>query len=134
MNQREINALDRHISGNFGEDQFKGKSDTLMTDADWSAVQKARMVEIGNAPLGAISEVICRLPDYVPWQLANDADTYGDQAGWWIVVSPDFEDELSPPFATLEECQREIERLNTAKAEAHADPYPDRQFPEDPMN
>lgn len=132
MNQRERNALDNYITGSGREDS--GGPDTLMTDADWSAVQKARMVEIGNAPLGAIAEAICRLPDYVPWQLADDPKTYGDQAGWWLVVSPDYQEEIAGPFATREECDKAIENLNTARAEAHADPYPDRIFPECKMN
>jgi len=92
---------------------------TFLDELDWEAVAAAHPKNT---------------PNFVPWQLADDKEAYGDQAAWWIVVSPDFEEEHSEPFATLEECKAEIENLETARAEAHADPYPDRQFPEDPMN
>ena len=44
------------------------------------------------------------------WQLANDFETYGDTEGWFILVSPDAEDELAGPFAT------EIEAMSYATA------------------
>jgi hypothetical protein len=45
------------------------------------------------------------------YQLAFDRSVYGDRAGWWLVVSDDTEDELSPAFATEEEAQRALDKL-----------------------
>lgn len=39
------------------------------------------------------------------FELADDPETYGEQAGWWLVVSDDAENELSNPFPTEEMAQ-----------------------------
>lgn len=53
---------------------------------------------------------------FVPWQLADDPETYGDKAGWWIVVSANFEAEHSPPFRTREEVMAIIGMLQYVRA------------------
>lgn len=96
----------------------------LLNDHDWQEVfTKTRATEASEAPA-----------NFVPWQLANDPATYGDKAGWWLVVSPDFEDEIAGPVATREECDRIINELEQGRAEAAADPYPERMYPEVGMN
>lgn len=45
------------------------------------------------------------------YQLADDFDTYGARAGWWLVVSNDLDDELAGPFATQDEAQGALERM-----------------------
>jgi len=58
MNSREREALDRHITGNYGEDQLKGKNDgsndwpePLPTkyNAPWHAIRTATRFELQDA-------------------------------------------------------------------------------------
>lgn len=70
---------------------------------------------------------------FIPWELRS-AEDYGDLAGQWLVVRPDFEEEIAGPFATRADCLFAIADLETARAEAHADPYPNRTWPEAEMN
>jgi len=52
------------------------------------------------------------------YQLANDRETYGERALWWLVVSDDLEDELAGPFATQDEAEAAMAALeNTSSAE-----------------
>lgn len=96
----------------------------LLNDQGWREVFEKTRANIADAPPAS----------FVPWQLADDPGTYGDKAGWWLVVSPDFEDEIAGPFATREECDRIIAELEQGRAEAAADPYPERVYPEAEMN
>jgi len=34
------------------------------------------------------------------WQLADDPETYGEKSGWFILTSPDGEEEHTVPFET----------------------------------
>lgn len=48
-----------------------------------------------------------------PWQLADDEEAYGDNAGWWIIVSPDQEDELpGGPWQTEDELRAHAVQAN----------------------
>lgn len=69
----------------------------------------------------------------VPWELRS-VDDYGELAGQWLIVSPEFEEEIAGPFATREECVKRIAEIEQGIAEDHADPYPDRIYPEAEMN
>jgi len=40
------------------------------------------------------------------YQLADDVGTYGENAGWWMVVSDDGNEELAGPFKTRAEAQK----------------------------
>lgn len=40
------------------------------------------------------------------YQLADDVDAYGENAGWWMVVSDDGNEELAGPFKTRAEAQQ----------------------------
>lgn len=53
---------------------------------------------------------------FVPWQLADDPQAYGDKAGWWIVVSANLREEHSPPFRTREEVMAIIGMLRYVRA------------------
>jgi hypothetical protein len=45
------------------------------------------------------------------FELADDPETYGDQAGWWLVVSDDIEVEISGPYSTEEKAQIHLDLL-----------------------
>lgn len=36
------------------------------------------------------------------WQLAEDRDTYGDRAGWYVLTTPDGNEELAGPWEHVE--------------------------------
>ncbi|ADU66162.1 hypothetical protein Selin_1428 [Desulfurispirillum indicum S5] len=47
----------------------------------------------------------------IPWQLADDPETYGDNAGHWILVSSDGENELpGGPWPTQEQAEQEARK------------------------
>jgi hypothetical protein len=50
------------------------------------------------------------------FQLADDPETYEEQAGWWLVVSDDLEKELSNPFPTEEMAQIHMDLLEASEA------------------
>jgi len=56
-----------------------------------------------------------------PWQLADDEQTYGEQAAHWIVVDGSWTHDLSDPVPTEEDAQRLADAINAADpvAEAH---------------
>jgi hypothetical protein len=49
--------------------------------------------------------------DVALYQLADDVAEYGERAGWWLVTSSDFQEELAGPFATRAEAQSWIDAL-----------------------
>lgn len=52
-----------------------------------------------------------------PWQLADDAATYGTDAGRWIIVATDGETEIpGGPYDTESECWAAIEAMETQAA------------------
>jgi antirestriction protein ArdC/phage/plasmid primase-like uncharacterized protein len=52
-----------------------------------------------------------------PWQLADDPETYGDNAGHWIVVSADGENELAGgPWPDYERAEQEAGYINRMAA------------------
>lgn len=65
--------------------------------------------ETSNAPEGASTA-----RRWVPWQLADEPEYYGEDALCWILVSEDGEEEHSASrvFATREEAQFAADRLN----------------------
>jgi len=54
-----------------------------------------------TAPLGACV-----------WRLADDSETYGEQAGWFLVVDGSLNTEVAGSFATEAEAQAVADRLN----------------------
>ncbi|GBR00028.1 hypothetical protein AA23498_3600 [Acetobacter nitrogenifigens DSM 23921 = NBRC 105050] len=50
--------------------------------------------------------------DAQPWRLADDQDTYGERAAWWIVVDGSLDRELSDAFPTAALAQACADRLN----------------------
>lgn len=60
--------------------------------------------------------------------------THGMFVLCFITVDPDFQEEVGDLFAEKKDCEEYIAQLAEARAEAHADPYPDRQYPEAEMN
>ena len=48
----------------------------------------------------------------VVWQLADDPQTYGEDAGAWSVVDGTLANELTEPVASCEEVQRQADALN----------------------
>lgn len=79
MNQRERDALDRHITGNYGEDQFKGEPDDEAPDTtnrflvamqgDRIKVMLAHQLMTGISAADALN--------LAAWLVAM-AETYGD--------------------------------------------------------
>ena len=45
------------------------------------------------------------------YQLADNQETYGERAGWWMVVTHDNETELSASFPTEEEAEQERQKI-----------------------
>lgn len=60
------------------------------------------------------------------YQLANDPETYGHKAGWWLVVTNDLLEELTAPFPTQEQAERAREALRAASAAKFPTFQPDR--------
>lgn len=54
---------------------------------------------------------------YIPYRI-----THGKMAGRWIGVDPEFEEEVTEPFVTLQECQSVVSEFEQKRAESAADP------------
>ena len=48
------------------------------------------------------------------YQLANDPNTYGKKALWWLVVTDDGELELSPAYPTRRQAEGRMKRIEEA--------------------
>jgi hypothetical protein len=55
------------------------------------------------------------------YQLADDVGTYGEQAGWWMVVSDDSDMELAGPFQDRAEAEKWI-RDNSSSPHSSQEP------------
>ena len=55
--------------------------------------------------------------DVIPWQLADDPEAYGENAGEWIITTADGEDEISNAvYGSEQACIDAIELLAAAQA------------------
>lgn len=54
---------------------------------------------------------------FIPWQLSSDHETYGDNAGKWIITSADGEQEIGHAvYSTREACGNAIALLKAGQA------------------
>ena len=55
--------------------------------------------------------------DIIPWQLADDPEAYGENAGKWIITTADGEDEIgNAVYGTEEACNDALALLTAAQA------------------
>lgn len=59
------------------------------------------------------------------WRLADDPDAYGDIAGWFILVTPDGEEEVAGTWATEEGAREFAEERGWEVVPLLADEGPD---------
>ncbi|GBQ21552.1 hypothetical protein AA0472_0486 [Acetobacter estunensis NRIC 0472] len=77
----------------------------------WNAVEKAVPGSCAEhvQPLAPAPPI-----DAQPWQLADDVEEYGQQAGWWIVVDGTHANELSDAMPTRALAQHIADGINAA--------------------
>jgi hypothetical protein len=61
------------------------------------------------------------------YQLAHDFEAYGEQAGFWLVVTDDNEEELSAPYPSRNQALNAMEEIRQRSASMYPtfkpDPY-----------